>query len=99
MLNRDVLNLLGLAICSKNLVTGDNVLKNIRNQKACLVIVSEDASANTKKQLLDKCSYYGIECIIKGDSYSISKAIGKNNRVAVAILDKNFADKIKEKIG
>ena len=99
MLNKEVLNYLGLAMRSRNLVTGEQVLSSIRSKKACLVIISEDASENTKKQLVDKCTHYQIEYIIKGDSTSISSAIGKTNRKAVSILDKNFAKKIKEKIG
>lgn len=99
MLSKDVLNLLGLAMRSRNIVTGDSVLKSIRNQTSKLVIIAQDASDNTKKQLTDKCTHYKIEYIIVGDSQMISQAIGKNNRKAISIINENFANKIKEKIG
>lgn len=99
MLNKETLNYLGLAMRSNNLATGDMVLKNVRNKKASLVIIAENASDKTKKNLIDKCTHYKIEYIIIGESAELSKAIGKDNRIAVAVLDKNFADKIKEKIG
>lgn len=99
MLNKDTLNLLGLAMRSRNIATGEGVLKSIRNQSAKLVIIASDASDNTKKQLIDKCTHYQIEYIIEEDSTIISKAIGKNNRMAVSILNQDFASKIKGKIG
>lgn len=99
MLSNEVLNFIGLAARSRKITTGEGVLKSVRNQTSRLVIISEDASENTRKQLVDKCTYYQIRYIIIGDSDEISKAIGKQNRKAISILDKNFANKIIEKIG
>ncbi len=99
MLNKDVYNLLGLATCSRNLVSGESVLISIKNKSACLVIICEDASENTRKKLIDKCTFYNVDYVIFGSSDKMSKSIGKNNRKAVSITNKNFAKKIKEKIG
>lgn len=99
MLNKDVLNLLGLAMRSRNIVTGEGVMNSIRNQSAKLVLIASDASDNTKKQLVDKCTHYQIEYVIVENSEIMSQAIGKNNRMALAVVDKNFASKIKGKIG
>ena len=99
MLNKDVYQLLGLAMRSRNIATGEAVLTNVRNKKAALVLVCEDASENTKKLYKNKCTHYGVEYIIKGDSDSLSYAIGKENRMAIAVLDQNFAKNIKEKRG
>lgn len=93
------LNLLGLANAAKKLVSGETLLKCIRNKKIKLVLIANDASQNTKKKLTDKCHYYGIEYyIIEDDSQALSKAIGKE-RVAVGISDTGFANKIKKIIG
>ncbi len=99
MLNKDVLQYLGLIMRSRNLASGENVLLSIRDKTAQLVLIASDASDNTKKRLIDKCTHYQIEYIIVGESEELSKAIGKHNRMALAILDKNFAEKLKEKIG
>ncbi|MFQ6862119.1 MAG: L7Ae/L30e/S12e/Gadd45 family ribosomal protein [Beduini sp.] len=99
MLNKDVLNYIGLMMRSRNLASGEGVLLSIRDKSAKLVIIAEDASDNTKKRLIDKCTHYKIEYIIIGDSTELSNAIGKSNRMAIAVLDKKFAEKLKEKIG
>lgn len=45
-----ILNLLGLAMRARKLVTGEElVINEVRRGKVRLVILSEDASLNTKK--------------------------------------------------
>ena len=83
--------LLGLANKAGHCVTGeDNLIKHIRNNKVKLVIVSTEASLNTKKLYSDKCKFYNVKCVEQGNTYDISQALGKNNRVAVGISDKGF---------
>lgn len=99
MLNKDVLSLLGLASRARKISTGDVLLKDIRSQNVYLVIIANDASDNTKKKYIDKCSYYHIHCLTDGCIDDLSKAIGKMNRVAIGITDRGFSDKIKSKLG
>ncbi|MFR7591447.1 MAG: L7Ae/L30e/S12e/Gadd45 family ribosomal protein [Longibaculum sp.] len=99
MLSKDVLSLLGLASRARKITCGDILLKDIRARKVDLVMIAEDASANTQKKYTDKCAYYQIDCLIVGQIDEISKAIGKENRVAVGIKDRGFANKIKSKLG
>ncbi|MDG5788991.1 YlxQ family RNA-binding protein [Evansella sp. AB-P1] len=89
------LNMLGLASRARKLVTGEElVIKAIQKQKVHLVIVSEDASINTKKKVSDKCTFYNIPYIIKGDRGTLGRAIGKDERVIIGIEDKGFSNKI-----
>ena len=61
MKQNKVLSLLGLAMRGRNLVSGEfQTLEAIKNGSAMLVIIAEDASANTKKLFTDKCSFYGV---------------------------------------
>lgn len=99
MLNKNVLSLLGLASRASKISCGDILLKDIRARKVYFVIICEDASENTKKKFIDKCSYYKIDYVVHGQIDDLSLAIGKTNRVAVGIIDKGFADKIKSMIG
>lgn len=99
MLTKDVLSLLGLCARARKLSSGSVLFQDIRTRQAKLVLLANDASDNTIKKVNDKCHFYGIECIKVGDSSTLSQAIGKDNRVALAILDKGFADKIKSKLG
>lgn len=87
-------SLLGLMQRARQLITGEElVIKSIQSKKAHLVIIAADASDNTMKKVTDKCRYYSIPFIVLEDRFSIGQAIGKAERVTVAILDKGFADK------
>lgn len=99
MLNNDVSSLLGLATRARKISSGDVLLKDIRSKNVFLVLIAEDASDNSKKKWSDKCTYYKIDYLIIGMSDDLSHAIGKENRVALGIKDKGFADKIKSKLG
>lgn len=59
-----------------------------------LVIVSEDASDNTKKLYTDKCKFYEVPVKIWGTREELGHAIGKEMRAAVAILENGFAEKL-----
>ena len=99
-MNKSYINILGLSNAARKIVSGETLLKNIRNKKVCLVLIAANASDNTKKKLTDKCHYYDIQYyIIDVESDVLAKAIGKENRVAVGIIDRGFAKKIKEIIG
>lgn len=99
MLSNEVLSLLGLAARARKISCGDILLKDIRSSRVSLVLISEDASDNTKKKYSDKCRYYQIDYLIIGNINELSQAIGKDNRVAVGIKDSGFASKIKSKLG
>lgn len=85
------LNLLGLAYRAKKLVSGtDTVMTEIRKRNLSLVILSKDASGNTKKQFLNKCDFYNIPIVVKFSSAEISHAIGRE-RMVCAFSDDGFA--------
>ena len=91
-----------LSLCQKagKLVTGEFAAKEaVLNQTAYLVIVATDASNNTKKLFNDKTSYRNIPCVHWGTKEEIGDRVGKNPRAVIAIVDENFARKIKELIG
>ncbi len=89
------MSLLGLATRAGKVISGEElVVKEIRNSKAKLVLLSEDASANTKKKVTDKASFYQVPVRTVQDRYILGQLIGKDARVTVAVLDKGFADKL-----
>lgn len=97
MLNKQKqLNLIGLAQRANLLVSGEElVLTKIKNKQAKLVIVAEDCSENTKKKLLDKSKYYGIDCLVLFEAMEISNALGKK-RAVIAFVDNGFANSFKK---
>lgn len=53
-----------LSICQRagKLVSGEVAVENaIRSHEVCLIIVSEDASENTKKKFKNSSEYYKID--------------------------------------
>jgi len=94
-----ILNLLGLAMRARKLVTGEElVINEVRRGKVKLVILSEDASANTKKNIMNKCQSYHVKCLQFGSRHEIGWAIGKDERVIIGVLDSGFAKKLKDMI-
>ena len=95
MMNKKYLNLLGLANVAKGIVSGETLIKSIAANETKLVVI-----ANTKKKITDKCHFYHVDYFIVDENIeTISKAVGKNNRVALGITNQGFAKKIKELIG
>ncbi|OOB78913.1 MAG: hypothetical protein BEN19_08415 [Epulopiscium sp. Nuni2H_MBin003] len=86
-----------LSICQKgrNLISGEYAVKqSVIDNKTYLVIISNEASDNTKKLFKDKCSYRGIPYKIWGTSEDLGKCMGKEYRVVVGVTEKNLAIKI-----
>lgn len=58
VMEKKVLSLLGLSAKSGNLVSGEfSTEKAVKEHKAALVVVAEDASDNTKKSFSNMCAY------------------------------------------
>ena len=67
MLNKQVASLLGLAMRARKLATGESALKAVQSQQAHFVFIASDASDNTKKKYIDKCTYYQVDYYIAGN--------------------------------
>lgn len=92
-----VLQLLGLAMRARKLVAGeDQVLKAIRSQSVHLVILATDTAKNTEKKVLDKCNTYGVPVYRYGTRDLLGNAIGKAERVVLAIAEPGFARAIEK---
>lgn len=99
-MQNNYLNLLGLANRAGKCSTGeDMILNDIKSGRAKLVLLASDTGSRTHKRITDKCKSYNIPFAIADDSDTLSHAIGKHKRVAVAILDAGFANKIKSLLG
>ncbi|KON89048.1 50S ribosomal protein L7 [Sporosarcina globispora] len=89
------MSLLGLANRARKITSGEELaVKEIRNGKAKLVLLSADASANTAKKVTDKCKSFGVPYKLIQNREMLGQAIGKEARVVVAVLDAGFAKKL-----
>lgn len=94
-----VLGTLGLAMKAGDVVSGEFLTeKAIRDSSAHLVIVAEDASANTKKKFSNSCHYYRIPYVEFGDKDMLGNAIGKQFRATLAVTDAGFAKSLGKKL-
>ena len=93
------LSMLGLAEKARKVVSGEfSVEKAIKTGMACLVIVSTDASENTKKNFSNMCEFYECELCFYGTKEALGAAIGKQFRASVAITDENLSNAVKKQI-
>jgi len=70
--------------------------KEVKTGMAELVIVAEDASANTKKKFKNMCDFYEVPIYFYGDKDTLGHAMGKEFRATLAVTDAEFAKGIKK---
>ena len=80
-----VLNLIGLATKAGKTASGEFMTEKF------LVIVSEEASDNTRKMFTNMCTYYEVPIYFFGKKSEIGHAMGKEMRASLVILDAGFA--------
>jgi len=99
-MKNNYLNTIGLAFRAGKCSTGEEtIIKDIQNKRAKLILIASDTGMQTKKKLTDKCKFYEVPFVIADDRDTLSHAIGKSRRVAIAILDAGFAEKLKSQLG
>lgn len=92
MKNNKVISLIGLSMKAGKIASGEFATeKAVKTMKAWLVIVSEEASENTKKQFRNMCSYYQVPYVEFGGKEELGRAIGKEFRASLAVTDENLA--------
>ncbi|CDF57951.1 L7Ae/L30e/S12e/Gadd45 family ribosomal protein [Thermobrachium celere] len=92
-------NFLGLIQKSGNLTSGDDGVEiDIKKGKCKLLIISEDASENTRKKFQNMANNYGVPYVIFGTKDDIGHFIGKSMRSVLSIKDKNLADAFIKKL-
>lgn len=91
MRNNRLLSLVGLATKAGKVVSGEFATeKEVKSGRACLAIVADDASDNTKKKFRNMCEFYEVPIYFYGDKVLLGHAMGKEFRASLAILDDGF---------
>ena len=94
-----VLSMLGLCARARKVASGEfQTEKAIKEGKARLVIVAEDASENTKKLFHNKSEFYEVPCFVYGTKESLGHAIGNEMRASLAVMDEGFATEIQKRL-
>lgn len=88
--------LLGLCMRAGKLSGGEAAAHAaIRSGECRLVILSEDASENTKKKFANAAIYYKVDCLQWGTKEELGRAIGKAQRSVLAVCDEGFAAQLR----
>ena len=95
LMNDKILSLLGLAAKGRNLVSGEfSTEKAVKEGKAALVIVSSDASDNTKKKFTNMCKFYKVPIYFYASKENLGRAIGREMRSSVVVTNGKMAENI-----
>ena len=90
-----IFGLLGLAAKAGKVQSGEfSVEKAVKSGRTFLVIVSEEASENTKKMFRNMCTYYKVPYYEFGGKEELGHALGKEMRASLAIQDEGFSKAI-----
>lgn len=91
-----ILSLLGLAQRAGKIKSGNfTVEQSVKGGKSQLVIIADDTSEASKKNLRDMCSFYQVDHMEYSLKESLGHALGKEFRSVISVEDAGFADKIK----
>ena len=68
----------------------------VKGGKACLVVIAEDASGNTRKKYSNMCKFYEVPYAYHGTKGVLGHSMGREERSVLAVTDEGFADSIRK---
>lgn len=99
MNSKKAASLIGISMKAGKVASGEFATeKAVKQGLARLVVAAEDASGNTKKKFENMCTYYRVPFRIFMDKVSLGKAIGREYRACLAVLDENLAEAIMKQL-
>ena len=99
MHNNKILSFIGICMKAGHLVSGEfSVEKAVKSGHAWLVLVAADASANSKKQYTNMCTYYQVPLYFISSKEELGHALGKEYRASLAVQDENMAKALIKKL-
>ncbi len=94
-----ILSLIGIATKAGKTVSGEfSTEKAVKEHQAYLVVVSEEASDNTRKKFSNMCEYYKVPICFYGTKADLGKAMGKEFRASMALTDQGLSDAILKQV-
>ncbi|MBQ6814767.1 MAG: ribosomal L7Ae/L30e/S12e/Gadd45 family protein [Lachnospiraceae bacterium] len=94
-----ILSNISLATKAGKTVSGEfSVEKAVKEGKACLVVVSAEASDNTKKMFRNMCTFYKVPLYFYGTKVALGHFMGKEFRASLAITDMGLASSVEKQL-
>lgn len=99
MKRNSVLPLIGIAKKAGKIAAGEFQTEHaVKSGKASLVIISSEASDNTKKKFKNMCTFYEVPVYFYGGKTELGAAIGCEFRASLAVLDEGLSKAIEKKL-
>ena len=99
LINNKTMSLVGLATKAGKTASGEfSTEKAVKTGHAYLVIVSEEASDNTRKSFMNMTEFYDVPCYCYGSKEALGRCIGKEFRASLAVTDENLARAVENKL-
>jgi ribosomal protein L7Ae-like RNA K-turn-binding protein len=96
-MNNKFLQFLGLTKRAGKLREGYNTSEDIiKHRKAKLIVISEDASENTKNKFKAYCNKYNIAIIVAYGKEELGQILGRSEVNVVCITDEKMSNKLIE---
>jgi len=94
-----ILALIGLAMKAGKVVSGElTTEKAVKKGQAVVVVVSREASENTKKKFQNMCTYYEVPIYFYGTKLELGNAMGKEFRASMAITDRGLGESLEKQL-
>lgn len=96
---KKILSLLGLATKAGKVASGEFMTeKAVKEGRAAMVVVADDASDNTKKMFTNMCTYYKVPLCFFCKKDELGHATGKGQRASLALTDAGFAKAVEKQM-
>lgn len=94
-----ILSTISLATKAGKTVSGEfSVEKAVKEGNASLVVVSAEASDNTKKKFRNMCTFYNKPLYFYGTKEALGHFMGKEFRASLAVTDEGLAASIEKQL-
>ena len=94
-----ILSNISLATKAGKTVSGEfSVEKAVKEGKAKLVVVSAEASDNTKKMFKNMCTFYNVPIYNYGTKEDLGHFMGKEFRASLAVTDEGLAKSVEKQL-
>ncbi len=88
---------LGLAFRAGAIVTGDQLLKALKQNQVCYLFIAHDASEKTKIRFMKSATSKQIAVNLEYSFTELSQAIGKKQRKVLGLTDTRFLKTLRKK--
>ena len=100
MENRNkIFGLIGLAARARKVASGGFMVeRSVKSGRSHMVLLSVEASDNTKKKFTNMCTHYKIPIYQFGTKDELGHALGQEMRTCLSVEDAGFAKAVMERM-